>query len=74
MQVMRSHQLIVAQAGAEQIAQILDGKATFQAIRSWGLRNSIPAPYWATLVDHRLATLEELAASAAGRLRDAEAA
>jgi len=71
---MRSHQQIVADAGAERLLELFGPSVSFRTIRSWKTRNSIPAPYWQTLVDHRLATLEELAACAAARFERREAA
>lgn len=71
---MRTHQQIVTDAGTDRLIELFGDKASFRAVRSWRLRNSIPAPYWQTLVDHRIATLEELAACAATRLDRKEAA
>lgn len=71
---MRSHRQIVADAGPERLVELFGVKASFRTVRSWRLRDSIPAPYWQKLVDHRLASLEELAAGAAARLDRKEAA
>lgn len=71
---MRTHSQIVDDATIDRLMAVVGPAVTFQTVRSWGLRNSIPAPYWQTLVDHGLATLEELAACAAARLTRAKAA
>lgn len=71
---MRTHSQIVTDAGNDRLLELLEPQVSFRTIRSWKMRNSIPAPYWQKLVDHQLATLEELAACAASRLARKEAA
>ena len=58
---MRSHHAIVKAAGAEKIAEAL-GIPSIHTVRSWIIRNRIPAEHWAGVASHGWASLEELAA------------
>ena len=72
-QPMRSHAQIILDAGGYRAVFLRlhpDGK--LQTVKSWVLRDNIPAEYWRGLVDQGLCTLDELATwAAARRLRKA---
>lgn len=70
---MRTHRQIIADAGVEIVQKSIGDAVSSRTVRAWKDRDSIPSPYWQTLVGHGYASLEELAASAASRLT-AEAA
>lgn len=67
---MRTHfEIIKAAGGPHALASALHERVggelpTLQSrVRGWSLQGSIPSEYWPTIVDLRVATLEELAAA-----------
>jgi hypothetical protein len=74
---MRSHSSIIKDAGGPTVLHRTLGleDEKLHAVRSWFQRDSIPPEYWPTMVDHGLATLDELALAAeAKRLPEVAAA
>jgi len=71
---MRTHAQIVSDAEVERLFGLFGPAVPRRTIRAWKVRDSIPSPYWQALVDHGLATFEELGAHAAARMPSAEAA
>lgn len=63
---MTSHTDIVKRAGKAEAIAIARGVSP-HTVRSWALRDSIPAEHWAWFASEGHATLEELAAVAAAR-------
>jgi hypothetical protein len=72
MRGMRNHQQIIADASSDQLQAAVGLTVSVHTIRSWGARDSIPAPYWLGLTAQGLTTFEELAAGAAKRLERGE--
>jgi hypothetical protein len=63
---MRSHSQIIRDAGGYRAVYLKlhwNGKA--QTVKSWVLRDNIPAEHWRGMVDQGLCTLDELATWAA---------
>ena len=63
---MRSHSDIVKAAGPAEIA-LARGKS-IHTVRSWVIRDRIPADEWAAFAERGWATLEELAESLARKV------
>ena len=61
---MRTHSQIVKDAGTDALPERASIAVSIHTVRSWRARDSIPGPYWQSLVDAGLATLDELAAAA----------
>jgi hypothetical protein len=73
---MRTHAEIIRDAGGPQKVRDrlgLDPKK-FETVKSWFVRDSIPAEHWRRLADEGLATLHELAVAAEARSRKERAA
>lgn len=66
----RNHRDVIKAAGAQRLSDAL--RVSIHTVRSWALRDSIPAEHWRELADLSLATLEELADAAAARRTSAE--
>jgi len=66
---MRSHQTIIRDFGADKLHDLLPVKPSIYTVRSWEVRGSIPAQWWAALVGLNVATLDELAKAAPQRKR-----
>lgn len=60
---MRSHSQIISDAGGVAGLSRALG-APYNRVRQWPASDSIPAPYWASVVALGFATLSELAAAA----------
>lgn len=69
--VMRSHADIIRDAGGpHKVRDRLGLRANqFETVKSWYLRDSIPAEHWRAFHDQNLCTLDELATHAALRGR-----
>ena len=64
---MRTHKQIVEQVGVPSLRRILADRGVEMpdpTVRSWARRGSIPAVYWEPLVEAKVTTFKELAASA----------
>lgn len=66
---MRTHTEIVNAAGADRLAGLR--RVSLHTARSWAQRDSIPSEHWSDIAEAKLATLEELAAAAASKVRPA---
>lgn len=64
---MRTHEQIIIDAGGPAAVSKLVPAAA-GTVKQWRRTNSIPAPYWRSIADHGLASLEELADAASARL------
>lgn len=69
---MRTHTDIIRDAGGYQaVALKLHFEGRVETVKSWAVRNNIPAEHWRGLVDRGLATADELMTGAAMRKRRA---
>ena len=66
---MRTHADIIREAGgAAKVRERLGLQPKqFETVKSWFIRDSIPADYWRDFADTDLCTLDELATAAAAR-------
>jgi hypothetical protein len=64
---MTSHADIIDAAGGPEVLRKLLGVRSYQTVRFWKLRNSIPAQHWLALSSLGIATLNELALAASDR-------
>ena len=55
---MRTHADIIRDAGIEKIAGVAN--APLNTVRSWVVRDSLPAKHWQLIVQNGLATADEL--------------
>lgn len=63
---MRSHAQIILDAGGYKAVFLrLHWNGKLQTVKSWVLRDNIPAEHWRALVDQGVCTLDELATWAA---------
>jgi hypothetical protein len=63
---MRSHAQIIRDAGGYRAVYVkLHWKGKIHTVKSWVLRDNIPAEHWRALVDLGLCTLDELATALA---------
>ena len=62
---MRTHSQIVTDATTAKLVEVTGCK--YQTVKSWEVRNSIPAEHWQALIDSELAAADELIAAAATR-------
>lgn len=63
---MRTHEQIITDAnGPSAVGRVIGVEPG--TVKQWRRLGSIPAPHWKALVEHGLATLEELADAAAAR-------
>ena len=81
---MRSHRAIIqATGGATAVARAIlpflppdrwpDDRALANTVQGWKRSDNVPAEYWQAFASADLATLRELAAAAAARLRSVAA-
>lgn len=68
---MRSHADIIREAGgADRVRQLLGFPSNrLETVKSWTVRDSIPAEYWRAFADLGICTLDALATAAAVRGR-----
>jgi hypothetical protein len=63
---MRSHAQIIRDAGGYRAVYLkLHWKGKLATVKSWVLRDNIPAEHWRGMVDQGLCTLDELATAIA---------
>lgn len=70
MSTMTTHSDIIRRATTPAVIKAV-GVVSIHTVRSWIQRNSIPSEHWAALANAGLATLDELAAAAAEKLKAA---
>lgn len=67
---MITHSDIIRRASTPAVIKAI-GVVSIHTVRSWVQRNSIPSEHWAALASAEIATLDELAAAAAEKLKAA---
>lgn len=65
--------LIHRGGGPAKFGDSLEPPVSGNTVKAWSLNDSIPGPYWQSIADAKLATLEELAAAAEAKRRAAPA-